>query len=533
MLTISLLLDALTNKQKMNISQNKLAKSFNTSASTVNAWLKKNAQPQMDANAFYDGINTCHKKWISYKNDSEYVESIINFLEITPFEKDILKTRFNLFKNKYPSDDDNSAQEFLMHLIQLALRQEEIRISLQYEVNNPAQPIIGIGGEHVIAVVDDGHVLSTGANNFKQCDICSWSEIVSVSAGWRNSVGLKSDGTCIVTGHDSVNNNEYDHWNNLKAVCCGPRHFLGLKIDGTVVAHGINGDGQCNVSKWRQIKSLAVGTSHSVGLLEDGTVVACGNNNEGQCEVSSWKNVVQIAAAGEHTVALTKDGKILFAGDEYVYDFSKWKDVVSIATGLFHVVGLKSDGTVFHTGHISAGQDIVCKWWDIQAIFAGYYTSVGVNSDGCVFIANDKHSRTNLDSSSWNIYYGHMPRNDENSPFEAARKETVSALNKILKMGILFSPALHKLVLDSEDVIKLEDIRQLSMQTWHYRETILQMKPLADILLRYNASFVEFYDNYFSLDKEKNMFRVLNEAYCACVDFLTITKQLLVETRSL
>ena len=53
-------------------------------------------------------------------------------------------------------------------------------------------------------------------NDYGQCDISGWTDIVAISAGYEIAVGLKSD--------------------------------------GTVVAIGYNHDGQCNVSGWTDIK---------------------------------------------------------------------------------------------------------------------------------------------------------------------------------------------------------------------------------------------------------------------------------------
>ena len=531
MLTVSILMEALSNPYKMKMSQNKLAVSFNTTPSTVNAWIRKNSRPQMDAAAFCDGISACHKSITSCDVGPVFIQKLINCLDISPAERDFLNVQFGVFKNRFPSDSACS-KKFLTHLVQLAMEQAEIRNILHYEPFNPARPVIGIGVGHVIAVRDDGRVLSTGANDYQQCGTHPWRDVVSAAAGWRSSIGLKADGTCIAIGRNTVGNGEMTHWNSLTAVCCGNSHFLGLRVDGTVVAYGLAGDGQCEVSGWKHIKSLAAGSAHSVGLCEDGTVVACGSNREGQCEVSSWKNVVQIAAAGDHTVALTADGRILLAGNKYIYSFAGWSDLAAIATGLYHIVGLKKDGTVLNTGNSTGGLDAVFKWWDVRAVFAGYFTTAGIRSDGSVLITNDSHSRIYLNTSSWNLFGGHSTKSEGPSPVEAARADAVSALEAIHETGLRLAPSLNGTYLDIESAKLLENLLQLSKDSMKIREKYIQIKPLADQILLYNAAFLDFF-GIFSFDDEKKLYRVSADAYPACVEFLTAVRQVLAGLRSI
>ena len=531
MLTISKLMEALSNPGKMKMSQNRLAASFNTTPSTVNAWIRKNSQPQMDPAAFCDSISACHKTITSRDVDPVFIEKLINCLDISPSEKDFLNVQFGVFKNSHASDSACS-KKFLTHLIRLAMEKAEIRNILRCEPFNPARPVIGIGVGHVIAVREDGRVLSTGANDYQQCGTHPWRNVVSAAAGWRSSVGLKSDGTCIAAGWNTVGNGEMTRWDSLTAVCCGQAHFLGLKYDGTVTAFGRAGDGQCEVSGWEHITALAAGSAHSVGLRDDGTVVACGSNREGQCEVSSWKNVVQIAAAGDHTVALTGDGRVLLAGGRYIYSFEGWSGLAAVATGMYHIVGLRKDGTVLNTGNSTGGLDSVCKWWDVKAVFAGYYTTAGIRSDGSVLITNDSHSGVYLNSSSWTLFGEGGPRSGGVSPFELARAETVSALEAVRETGLRLSPFLNEAYLDPDGAALLEDILRLSKDSMEKRAKYLRMKPLADLILAYNAAFLDFLA-LFPFDSEKKLYRVSPQAYPACLEFLTVTRRILSELRGL
>ena len=113
----------------------------------------------------------------------------------------------------------------------------------------------------------------------------------SVAAGDWHTVGLKSDGTVVAVGDNEYGQCDVGGWKDIVAVAAGDAHTVGLKSDGTVVAVGWNDDGQCDVGGWKDIVAVAAGDLHTVGLKSDGTVVAVGENDDGQCKVSRWHGI--------------------------------------------------------------------------------------------------------------------------------------------------------------------------------------------------------------------------------------------------
>ena len=63
-------------------------------------------------------------------------------------------------------------------------------------------------------------------------------------------MGLKSDGTVIAVGADDYSQCNVGNWTDIVQVAPGGLHTLGLKADGTVAAVGWNYYGQCNVDGW-------------------------------------------------------------------------------------------------------------------------------------------------------------------------------------------------------------------------------------------------------------------------------------------
>ena len=74
------------------------------------------------------------------------------------------------------------------------------------------------------------------------------------SAGHYHTVGLKSDGTVVAVGSNNYGQCDVSGWKNIVAVSARASYTIGLKSDGTVVAVGWNNYGQCDVSEWKRIK---------------------------------------------------------------------------------------------------------------------------------------------------------------------------------------------------------------------------------------------------------------------------------------
>ena len=150
---------------------------------------------------------------------------------------------------------------------------------------------IATDDNHTAGLKSDGTVAAVGYNEYGQCDVSEWTDIVAISAGYDHTVGLKSDGTVVAVGDNDDGQCDVSEWTDIVAVAAGTFHTVGLKSDGTVVAVGWNYYGQCDVSEWTDIVAISAGSSHTVGLKSDGTVVAVGNNYDGQCNVSGWTDI--------------------------------------------------------------------------------------------------------------------------------------------------------------------------------------------------------------------------------------------------
>lgn len=270
---------------------------------------------------------------------------------------------------------------------------------------------IGCGDGYVVAVKNDGTIFYSGSYKMEMQGVTtapSWTDIVSVSAGWYHFVGVKSDGKVVATGRNSSGQCDVNGWENIIAVSAGISHTVGLRADGTVVATGDNENGQCNVEGWTDIVEVATGWNHTVGLRKDGTVVATeyvGKDSgavsyAGQCDVSGWKDIVAIAAGDYFTVGLKSDGTVVVAKNdsESQSSVANMKDIVAIdaGVGLKSIVGLKKDGTVVSSNGTSLGE----KWTDIVDIDKSYGVTIGLKKDGTVVVSSSEDFSSG-EASNW------------------------------------------------------------------------------------------------------------------------------------
>lgn len=229
-------------------------------------------------------------------------------------------------------------------------------------------PTIIAESDHIVALKEDGTAAAIGNNEYGQCDVADWTNLVAIDAGFLYTVGLKADGTVLAAGYNDDGRCNVSDWTDITAIRAGSYHTVGLKADGTVVAAGNNKDGQCDVSDWTDIVAIKATYKHTVGLKADGTVVAVGFNEYGQCDVSDWTDIIAIDAATFHTVGLKADGTVVAIGNngDGQCNVSDWKDIVAVNAGGWDTVGLKADGTVVVVGGNVDDKCNASSWTNIK-----------------------------------------------------------------------------------------------------------------------------------------------------------------------
>lgn len=305
---------------------------------------------------------------------------------------------------------------------------------------------------------------------------------IPIAAGQLHTVALTSGGMVFATGKNDYGQCNVSEWRNIIAIATGSSHTVGLRSDGTVVATGENDEGQCNVSDWRDIIAIAAGSWHTVGLKSNGEVVAVGSNEVEQCNVSEWKNIVAIYAGCFTTVGIKSNGEVISTDDislEYndlksvsigsamVYSrfsgdvghcftcTSGWSvpyhaedlmyrgddntgdyDIIQVSNGDDYVVGLRADGTVvanvgrctYYPGSDLKASDVACnvsEWKNIIAISAGDDHTVGLTKNMTV-VATGKNDYGECNVSEWKDI---MPLSTAET-FEEDRQQKMKIINE-------------------------------------------------------------------------------------------------------
>ena len=264
---------------------------------------------------------------------------------------------------------------------------------------------IGISRDHTVALKSDGTVAATGNNDFYQCNVSDWMDIVSISAGDTHTIGLKSNGKVVANGAVNYNQCNVGSWNDIVSISAKRYHTVALKADGTVVATGRSDYGQCDIWYWTDIVCISTGEYHTVGLKADGTVVAVGSNSRGQCDVSEWTDIAAVYAGDNHTIGLKADGTVVAVGyNSYGQcDVSAWTDIIDIGIGNSYTVGLKADGTVITAGYQQGDLSNVTDWADIVDICVGVSHVIGLKADGSVVSVNYSSAEDSTISSWTNV----------------------------------------------------------------------------------------------------------------------------------
>jgi len=216
---------------------------------------------------------------------------------------------------------------------------------------------VAAGGEHSLAVKQDGTVVAWGRNLSGEAKVpAGLSNVIAVSAGGRSgtgfSVALRRDGTVIAWGDNSKGQtNVPPGASDVIAISAGMDHCLALKSDGTVIGWGSKGAGKVQVPPGlSDVVGVAAAGEHSLALEWDGTLVAWGQSQWGQAAgPEGLSNVVAVCSGSDFGLALMKDGSVVQWGPPFSREMGIPNDLTNVATiaaGPWNGLALRRDGAV-------------------------------------------------------------------------------------------------------------------------------------------------------------------------------------------
>ena len=174
-----------------------------------------------------------------------------------------------------------------------------------------------------IGLRSDGTVVATGKNEYGQCNVSDWHDIIAVSSSGTHTVGLKSDGTVVAAG------------DNSRVMTEEKGFFIKRRMSRRIET------GACNVANWHDIIAITTSPDATYGLTKNGAIVATDNKYS---SVSGWNDVIAITWRDDNLFGLRKNGTLVAARQIELQ--KKWNNLIAISNNVGHVFGLKKDGTI-------------------------------------------------------------------------------------------------------------------------------------------------------------------------------------------
>lgn len=245
---------------------------------------------------------------------------------------------------------------------------------------------VAIGKTHIVAAAADGTVYTHGYNEYYQCDVGHWRNIVAVAAGDGHTVGLRADGTVLTAGNNTYDQCDVGHLSDVISVYAFGHDTVCVRSDKTAYA---TGQSRLDLTHFQHIRCIAKHPEGVFGILEDGQVAYALHPYAEPAEDAEWAvsltDVKQIIATYINgCIVLKNDGRLYKMNQPDNY-FAQWRDVVSIVDLSDSFAILRADGTVRvlpYDREQPRKTTVADHWRGITAIYGKYKRLIGLTKDG-------------------------------------------------------------------------------------------------------------------------------------------------------
>lgn len=188
---------------------------------------------------------------------------------------------------------------------------------------------VAVTNTHMAALCADGTVRSTRLipasakpGDGEVWDTCGFKRVRAIAAGEGFTVGLCVGGRVVAVGRNDFGQCNVSDWENVVSIACGRSYTVGLTADGRVYTAGCTRSESYTVDSigsarmiqrrtvtpsteaWREVIALSAGKDHVVALTREGTLLAAGNDADGQCSATAhfslFRDVRQLYGYGKY-----------------------------------------------------------------------------------------------------------------------------------------------------------------------------------------------------------------------------------------
>lgn len=236
-----------------------------------------------------------------------------------------------------------------------------------------------------------GSIVCWGLGNRGQTSNPAGSDFAAIAAGGEHSLALRDDGTIVSWGGDTSGQvSDTPEGSLFTAISAGSGHSFALRNDGTIVSWGHDSGGKVSDTPTENgFTAIAAGSNHSHALRADGTIVSWGHDNSGVVsDTPTSSGFTAIATGSNHSLALRADGTIVAWGHDYfgqVGDTPTDGGYTSIAAGQYQSYALGVNGAIVSWGQVSGDPPTDSGYIDIGSSYGyGSYHSVALSADGAI-----------------------------------------------------------------------------------------------------------------------------------------------------
>lgn len=260
--------------------------------------------------------------------------------------------------------------------------------------------------DHAIMINRDGTCVGCGNSANSQIAVSGWAGIIQVTTADGISAGLQDDLTVVVTGLDRGPGalTVPPTWTDIVFITSGYQDIIGVDSNGDCYWAGVDGYNQLSdmisANGFSDIIEVAASRYFTVGLKSDGTCVFGGTDVYGvKASVEAWTDIIHIEAGLYNCAGVDSSGNAFLVGNDPYSDNARVSALTDVSrltvdgTAATWTAAL-ADGSCVNGGHPSF-RSTISAWSGVTYIATAYFFSWGLSpsKDRC-YSSNSDYGNT-------------------------------------------------------------------------------------------------------------------------------------------